>query len=318
MRRAALLACALCAALSCAGAGLMPREHPLAGRIWDTAQRRYVDAAEAERRIAAAQVALLGETHDNPEHHAIQLRILHAIVAAGKHPALAMEQMDTDRQAAVDAALARDATAADIARAAHVSRGWDWIHYAPLVEFAIAERLPLVALNMPRAGMQGIMRAGLSSLGEGEPERLGLTRTWHAERNTRLRREIVAGHCGEDGPLTAKLVEVQRARDAVMADRILAHDARGVVAILGRGHARADLGVPLYLAARAPSLGVLSLGIVEVDDEARKPDDYPEAARGLFDLVWFTPAVERDDPCAPFEHRRPAPAPQRSLRASSR
>jgi len=290
----------LCAVCACAGPPAAT-DHSLAGRIYDTARHRFIDAGEAQRRVAAADIALLGETHDNAAHHEIQLRLLRAVVAAGRRPALAMEQIDTEWQGAVDGAVAAGATPHSIASAGHVGAGWNWKLYAPLVAFALAGRLPIVALNIPRASTHKIVQDGLASLGPGEEERLALAGTWNAARAAGMHAAIVEGHCGQDSPRTDRLADVQRARDAVMADRMLAHDARGVVAILGRGHARADLGVPIYLAARAPAKRVISVGIVEVDDDVDGVDGYPEARPGRFDLVWFTPRAARSDPCAGFK-----------------
>ncbi len=300
MIRSAIVPCLLCAVCACAG----PRaatDHPLAGRIYDPARHRFIDANEAERRVAAADIALLGETHDNAAHHEIQLRLLRAVVAAGRRPALAMEQIDTEWQSAVDAAIAEGATPESIASAGHVSAGWSWKLYAPLAAFALAERLPIVALNIPRESTRRIVQDGLAALGPGEEERLALAGTWNAVRAAGMHAAIVEGHCGEDSPMTDRLADVQRARDAVMADRILAHGAHGVVAILGRGHARADLAVPIYLAARAPAMRVVSMGIVEVDEDVDGVDGYPEARPGRFDLVWFTSRADRSDPCAGFK-----------------
>ena len=302
VKRRELLLAALGAASGCAGPRLGAAGAPLAGRAWDTRARRFLTPADVERRIVAADCALLGETHDNPTHHQVQLRLLGAAVAAGRHPALAMEQIDTEWQAAVDRALAGAATPEVIRRDAHVSAGWEWPLYAPLVAFAIARRLPIVALNLARSRTSRIVREGLErSLGSDEVARLALDRTWNAAREAALESEIVQGHCGEGGPIVPRLAHVQRAKDAVMADRILAHRARGVVAILGRGHARADLGVPLYLAARAPRLAVVTLGLVELDPAAPEPGDYEEAAPGLFDMVWFSARAQRPDPCAGFK-----------------
>jgi uncharacterized iron-regulated protein len=83
------------------------RSHPLVGRIWDPRAARFVDEAALAAAVASADFVLLGETHDNPDHHLLQARLLAAIVAAGRRPALAFEMLTADQQAAVDAALAR-------------------------------------------------------------------------------------------------------------------------------------------------------------------------------------------------------------------
>lgn len=291
----------LAALAACAAAPHATADSALQGRVWDARARRFIAPEEARALLAGAQVALLGETHDNPVHHEIQRSILERMVRSGRRPALAMEQIDTEWQGDVDRALSQEATAQSIEKAGRVSRGWSWPLYAPLVTLAIESGLPVVALNLSRERTRRIIAQGLDALGPGEAQRLALDRTWNRGRNALLRREIVEGHCGEDSPIVDKLVDVQRAKDAVMADRILAHAARGVAAILGRGHARRDLDVPLYLAARAPQLRALSLGLTEVDPDARTLEDYPDAQSGRFDLVWFTPRAEREDPCASFK-----------------
>jgi uncharacterized iron-regulated protein len=289
------------AALAACAAPMAAPDAALQGRVWDTRARRFIGPGEARALLAGAQVALLGETHDNPVHHEIQRSILERMVRSGRRPALAMEQIDTEWQDDVDRVRSQGATAQSIERAGHVSHGWSWPLYAPLVTLAIESRLPIVALNLSRERTRRIIAEGFDALGNGEARRLALDRTWNGERNALLRREIVEGHCGEDSPIVDKLVDVQRAKDAVMADRILAHAARGVAAILGRGPARRDLDVPLYLVARAPQLRVLSLGLTEVDPDARTIEDYADAQPGRFDLVWFTPRAEREDPCASFK-----------------
>ena len=297
--RAALALLALALA-SCAVPGSRP-EAPLAGRVWDVGQRRFIEPHEAERRLASADIALLGETHDSPAHHDLELRLLRAAVAQGRRPTVGMEQIDIDREAAVERAIAEGGDAQAVNAAAGIAAHWPWPLYAPIVSFALHEKLPLVALNLPRTRTRRIVHEGLAALGAGEASRLALDRTWNDAREKALHREIVAGHCGEDDPMVARLVEVQRAKDAVMADRLLAQRSRPVVAIVGRAHARADLAVPLYLAAREPRLRVLVVGLVEVDPDAARVEDYPETRPGRFDLVWFTPATQRADPCAGFK-----------------
>lgn len=302
VRKAALVVACLAGVAGCAASRVTLADHPLAGKVWDVAAARFVAPAEAERRIAAADIALLGETHDNPEHHAVQLRLLRRTVDAGRKPALVMEQIDTEWQDAVDAARAVDGVdSAAIAAAGKVSPGWHWREYAELVTLALERRLKVVAANLSRARTRPIAAEGLAALGAGEPERLGLEPGWPAARRAAMRRVLVDGHCGDDSPIIDKLIDVQRARDAVMADTILKAGNDGVVAIIGRGHARADLGVPLYLAGRTGGRSVVSLGLVEVEQGRSAPTDYAETTPGTHDFVWFTPRAERADQCATFK-----------------
>ncbi|MEO0036710.1 MAG: hypothetical protein RLZZ501_2733, partial [Pseudomonadota bacterium] len=80
--------------------------HPLAGRIWVPAEGRFVGPAEAVARLAGAGAVGLGETHDNPDHHALQAWLVAALAAAGPAPAVAFEMIDQDREEALAAAQA--------------------------------------------------------------------------------------------------------------------------------------------------------------------------------------------------------------------
>lgn len=281
----------------CAASRLTLTGHPLAGRVWDVAQQRFITPEEAETRIAAADIALLGEIHDNPAHHRLQARLLQRAGEQGRRPALAMEQFDSEWQAAIDAARASSSSAAAVAKAGRISTGWEWPLYKPLVAYALKLQLPIVAANFSRSRTKAVFAGGHAALGDGEAGRLGLDQAWTAAQNAGMRRLLVEGHCGDDSPVIDKLIPVQRARDAYMADAILARSGAGVVATIGRVHARADIGVPLYLQRRAPEKRVLSLGLVEVMEGNSDPADYADAAPGIHDLVWFTPAAARPDPC---------------------
>ena len=83
-------------------------------------------------------------------------------------------------------------------------------------------------------------------------------------------------------------------------DRDRSHQAgAGAVVIAGAGHVRNDVGVPMYLSARALAKRVVSVGFVEVDADLHAIGDYVRspATAFPFDYVWFTTAAKRNDPC---------------------
>lgn len=293
-----------CIALLLAGCAITPpgtlhdTDHPLAGRLWDVATQSFIDENELLHRAASAEALLLGETHDNPEHHRLQLKVLQARLAAGARPALLMEQFDVDQQAALDE-MRR--TGRDLAP---LMRGWDWPQYQPLVALADTARLPLQAANLPRGAMRPVVREGFASLAAGELQRLALETAWNVERQAYMTEVIEASHCGMVTPaLRDGLVRAQRLRDATLADAALGKLDQGVVFILGRGHARRDVGVPIYLKARRPGTRVLSIGFVEVGAGMTAPTHYETGHVGdiaPYDILWFTPRAERSDPCLAF------------------
>jgi uncharacterized iron-regulated protein len=271
---------------ACAHEGSL-KEQPLVGRIWDARAERFISGEELFERAARAGRVILGETHDNAEHHRLQLDVLEALAARSDHRVLAMEQFDSEYQAAIDAARKVGADAEGIADAGHLDRkGWNWPLYRPLVQFALEHGWPIAAANLSRSEARAIVadpaRAGLA------PGPAAVTRA--------LERDIVQSHCGaapEPGRLTG-MVEAQRARDARMAS-VLSSRGRAVL-IAGIGHARRDRGAPLYLR----DADVLSVAFVEVEAGKTSPRDYFDRFAGAasFDYLWFTPRAPREDPCS--------------------
>lgn len=292
---------AAAAAATSPTATLKHADHALIDQLWDVAQQRHLSREELLARLVAADVVLLGETHDNPVHHQRQDELLAALLAAGRQPVVVMEQFDIEQQAALDAATGADAAAA------LMPRGWEVDQYRPLLERARAAGLPLVAGNVARSSTRPVVREGWQSIDPERRARLQLDAVWDERRETYMSKVITASHCGKiDAPLRDGLVRAQRLRDAVLAEVAQASLARGAVYIVGRGHARSDVGVPRYLAARNPQLKIVSLGFTEVAPDKRQPADYHHDDDGQVppgnphDVLWFTPRQTRPDPCANF------------------
>ena len=256
-------------------------QHPLANKIWDTRAGAFVSQEVVFERAARPRYVILGETHDNPEHHRLQRVVLEAMAARGRRSVLAMEQFDSQYQAEMEAARARDGDAEALADAGHFDRkGWNWPLYKPLVQLALESGWPLAAANLSRSEARAIVAS---------PSRSGLPPPSPFVRSA-LERDLVDGHCGVEPPHLAGMVAAQRARDARMAEVMSRYPS--TVLIAGSGHAQRDRGVPLYLAAA----DLISIAFVEVEAENTRPADFLSPA--TFDYVWFTPRARRNDPCA--------------------
>jgi uncharacterized iron-regulated protein len=239
---------------------------------------------------------LFGEVHDNAAQHADRLRAFTALLARGARPALAMEQLDRDKQGAIDAVLqkARAATADDVIQAgAPGGPGWNWDFYRPFITLALQHGLPIVAANVSRDEARRVMRDGLAATGFQEPVPADVLAAYGSE--------IVDSHCGMvDLPTAQRMARAQVARDQFMARVLTENAARGVVLLAGNGHVRTDIGAPRWLAAavraRSTAIGWLEDG---ADDK-----------RQAFDAVRITAPQPRPDPCEGMRKTIPAkPAP---------
>jgi uncharacterized iron-regulated protein len=291
------------------------RDHPLVGRVWDGRAGAFSDEAALAAAVAAADFVLLGEVHDNVDHHLLQARLLRAALAAGRRPALAFEMLTADQQPQVDASLARAPRDPDALAAAvgwKESRWPDFAEYRPIFAAGLEAGLPVVAANLPRPAVKAIVTKGAEALDEGLRARLARDEPVPAEVMEALRGEMRASHCNElPEPMIDPLVLAQRARDAQMALRMAAAGAeRGAILVTGNGHVRTDRGVPAVLAREAAGRKVLAVAFLEVDAEAKDPAAQVAAvlkdlgAKAFpFDYAVFTPGAKRDDPCEGLRER---------------
>ena len=254
-----------------------------------------------EDRLRGDAIVLLGEVHDNPVQHGLRLEVLRRAFEAGWRPAIAMEQFDRERQADIEQArMERPLDANYLIEKAATEHGksvngWDWEYYRPYIALALQYDVPLLAANLSRNDAQKIVEHGYSAVFDDSMEhRLGLDRQRPALQSVQ-ENEIDVGHCHAlPRELLPAMARAQLARDAVMAGVLREHGAQGVVLLAGDGHARRDMGVPMWfdptMLARVFAVGFLERG-----------DPAPPAS--AFDAVVITDAAPRPDPCATLRHR---------------
>ncbi|MGF1562588.1 MAG: ChaN family lipoprotein [Geminicoccaceae bacterium] len=276
------------------------RDHPLVDTIIATDTGAALDRDALVERLAAADLVLLGEKHDNQRHHALQAALVEALGARRTLDVVAFEMLTAERQTHADA-LGRGAL--DLAGFAEAvdwpGSGWpSWAWYEPVFAAAVDADAAIVAANLSGAQIEQIYQAGLSSQDAAWLARTGLDVPLDAGLHDALVAEIIDAHCGHDlGERAEAMVAIQRARDAALASHL--SDARddGIgVLVAGNGHVRRDRGVPAYLETLAPGADVVSLGLVEVSQDWQQVPDFG----AVYDYVWLTARArpETYDYCA--------------------
>jgi uncharacterized iron-regulated protein len=284
------------------------REHRLVGRIWDVAARRFVDETAVVARIAETRYLLLGEKHDNPDHHVLQARMIRALAATRRRPAVAFEMFTPSQARGLARYLAaHPREAAGIGEAVNwKSSGWPaWGMYEPIAQAALDAGLTIVPANLDDDWIRAVGRQGVAALDAAFVRRHGLDQPLATDVREAMAEEIRDSHCGHapEGRVGG-MIGVQRARDAQMADALLiAPGNDGAVLIAGAGHVRNDYGVPAYVRRMDSAARTVSVAFVEVDAKRANVESYAERFGGRlpFDYVWFTPAVDDEDPCEKFK-----------------
>lgn len=257
-------------------------------------------------QLRQADVVLLGEQHDNLEHHRLQSWIAQDLIAHGRRIVVAFEMIDDGQAPLLEAFLAkRPHDAAELGALLGWERsGWpDWpANYQPIADAALmqpnAPAKPIVPANLPLAQARDIARNGLAVTGL-DPTLVELLRQAVVKDAAILAShgdDIRESHCGMlPDSAFAPFALAQYARDAVMARAIQAARRETpdaiVLLIAGNGHARKDVGVPAQLARLSPGLKVVSLGLIEGE---------AAAVEAPFDYAWLTPRLVREDPCEAF------------------
>jgi uncharacterized iron-regulated protein len=286
------------------------RDHPLVGRIWSVNEKRFVTAEAFVDALEPARYVLLGEKHDNADAHALQAWTLAALTQRGRKPAVVFEMFRRDQQPAVSAALALGSAEPEALAAAvgWQTSGWpDFSLYRPIFAEALREHLPIVAGDLSPQDLEALRRKELDSLTLKERRLYGLDRPPSEGVRAALVAELRESHCGfGNDAMFARMVHVQWARDAVLAQALVQAAARadGAVLIAGAGHARLDRAVPLHLRELDAGASVRSVSFMEVVHGLNAPGDYVEEGEKAlpFDFVYFTPRVDEKDPCAALRH----------------
>ncbi|MBD3648451.1 MAG: ChaN family lipoprotein [Pseudomonadales bacterium] len=278
---------------------LVLESHPLVGRILDVDSESWLTRDALIDAVEKADYLLLGEIHDNAVHHRIQEEIVRHLATLDRSVSISFEMIDLTQGKDI-ASGDLDSAEALIDYLSSTQSGWGYRrHYAGVIEAAFDAGFPILPANLERSKLMEMARGEveINPMVRELLDRVALTE--HDLEH--ITDEIAEAHCGYlVESMVPPMVAAQRFRDAIMASSLLESDAQTRVLIAGTGHTRDDRGVPRFVRERNPDAIIISLGLVEVVQEAENLDTYLamwDHAELPFDYVWFTPRAARSDPC---------------------
>ena len=269
--------------------------------VWETRTGRQVSEAAMLDQVAHADVVFVGEQHDDPATHRLELRILQGLhTRVGSRLTLGMEMWERDEQAALDAYLTGTTTEAMFLKS---SRPWPnyQTDYRPLVEYAKAQHIPVAATNAPQAIVSAVGKTGLSVLTTAPSgQAAALIQAPHDDYWQRFQATMQAmggahGGMAMDDATIQRFYEAQVVRDETMAESIvnrlgtpLGSDPGPVVLhINGQFHTDNGGGIPKRVLWRRPMTHVVIVSVIPMD---RIPSTMTPEQRRLADYVIFVPA----------------------------
>jgi uncharacterized iron-regulated protein len=260
--------------------------------------------------LAHKRVVLLGERHDNAEHHRWQLHTLAALHALQPRLVLGMEMFPRRVQNVLDEWSAGSLTEEELLARTDWSQVWghDAELYLPILHFARMHRIPLLALNVERALVRRVATQGWDAVPEAQREGVERPAPAAADYQAVLYESYLAhlpeaerGRHQQAGPdytdpafqrFVLGMQVWDRAMAQAISERLALDDGVLVVALIGSGHLLYGYGTPDQLR----ELGVRDTAVLLPWDADQ---DCHELRPGLADLVFGVQAP----PSAPRAQR---------------
>jgi uncharacterized iron-regulated protein len=265
---------------------------PVSGEIRDLRSGQTLTAQELLARLAKPSRLIVGEQHDNRDHHQLQLWLLQTLNEQRPQGSLLLEMLTPDQQGRVDHVKHSSPLPADLPNALAWQSGWDWNLYGPIVGFVLTQPYPLLAANLDRLEVRAFYA---------KPPTLRGSRSNAPAVKDELLAQISDSHCGllPESQMPAMLA-VQQQRDRRMAERLMAAPMPSLL-FAGAYHARKDVGVPIH---------VLDLGERGAPTVLMLAERGAEVTPAMADYVWYTPATPPQDYCAQMRKQFGRPSGQ--------
>lgn len=256
----------------------------ISGQLWDLRAESFVDSATFLNELEPGSWLLLGETHENVDHHNIQALIINQLAQQNRMGTLALEMANIDQQPLLDAAQKDPTSVTPEQLKWH--RGWPWEWYEAPVRTGLEQASRVIGADITR---------DFKMAAYGDESLEVPAKSDYTEYMLDL---LYDSHCGQmPKSQLGNMLRVQYTRDISMRDAMLANTDPGGVNLLlaGTVHTRYDIGIP-YWTEKLKSKTLLMVAASEAPDpKSYYPQSYTDAP--VADYILFTPPTEYESGC---------------------
>lgn len=235
--------------------------------------------------VSGKKIVYVGEYHDRFAHHNVQLQIIKGLYRKDQKLAVGMEMFQRPFQKTLDEYISGALDEREFLRTAEYFKRWsfDYNLYKPILDFARAEKIPVVALNLRRELTDKVSKTGMDSLSGDErkdvPAQMDFSDTGYRDRL----KQVFDQHKGSAERSFDFFHQAQILWDETMArsidEYLHKNPDRRMVVIAGLGHLAYGSGIPKRTFRRNGS----SYATVLIDSEVEQ---------GIADYVVFPQALE--------------------------
>ncbi len=246
-------------------------------RVFDAKEKRFSDFEAMVADLARANVVFVGEQHDDPGTHRLEIALLEGLARRRSNVIVALEMFERDVQQQVDDYLAGKITEQDFLKN---SRPWPRYatDYKPLIELAKAKGWRVIAGNVPRRYAAQVNKGGLSAADQLPPAERGfLAKQFSCPTDDYFKRftEVMGGHPGDNTPkmdaaMVERMYQAQCVKDETMAESI-ANAAQAapnalVIHYNGAFHSDFRLGTASRTKQRLPKANIKIVSAMPVEN----------------------------------------------------
>jgi uncharacterized iron-regulated protein len=201
-------------------------------------------------QLEKKDLVFIGETHDNPEHHLIQVQLLQALMARHDLPlTVAVEFFQAYQQEVLDQYMKGSITEEMFLKGVGWRKAWgfDYHFYRPLIVMTKQRGGQILAINAPRDITRKVARFGLSGLEPKEREELAVDIDLTDESHRAYVWEAYKKHPHINLKSFDFFYQAQCVWEDTMAENIgksLIKGKRKMVVFTGNGHIIKKFGIP--------------------------------------------------------------------------
>jgi len=211
------------------------------GQIVDLKKGKVLHFEQFIKEIASKEIIFVGEVHDNPEHHLIQIQIIQALIDHDGPVTVAMEIFQKPQQPSLDQYLKGDLTEEDFLSKMNWRGEWgiDYHLYRPILLMAKRNRSKVLAINAPRDIVKKVARHGLKSLDSIERKLLAKEIDLSNKAHRDYVHRVYTHHAHKDLKQFDYFYEAQCVWEDSMAHNLVEYLKRNgakLIVIIGNGH----------------------------------------------------------------------------------
>ncbi|MEQ1976742.1 ChaN family lipoprotein [Xenorhabdus sp. SGI240] len=259
----------------------LPGELIRSGAVLDMKTGKAITPDQLREQLANYPRVIVGEKHDNPYHHQIELWLVQQLGQKRPQGSVLLEMINPNQQEKVNKVKSW-LQSNPIVREERIQnllawqQGWPWKWYGDLVMELMRASYPLLAANLDRSEVEQAYRnhdvEDKNSLVSDEVKKL-------------IEATIRHSHGGKIEPqLLSGMTKIQQMRDQRMAEQLMKAPSPALL-FAGGYHAVKTMGVPQHVKKIAPNEKIAVFVIAE--EGVSLDNEYA-------DFVWFTPKVSEN------------------------